>query len=210
MYERLLGRAPLATNVMLTTILWGTGDILAQRLAGDYDAKRALVTAGYAGAVIGSTGHVWYQFIDKTARRTRLLPGSTAFIAAKIAADVLVFDSVHLGAFFAFMTWNETRSISQVKEKLEKDFAAAYIVDASFWSCFQALNFKYVPVRHQLQAVNLASVLESTFLCWARAEEDWVDSLAAKLPSISTSSSSPVTSDDALSVQRAESVSARI
>ncbi len=53
-----------------------------------------------------------------------------------------------------------------VKDKLRSDFLSAYIAELAFWPAFQAVNFWKVPVRHQLLAVNLACLVDATFLCW--------------------------------------------
>lgn len=53
-----------------------------------------------------------------------------------------------------------------VKDKLRSDFLSAYVAELAFWPAFQAVNFWKVPVRHQLLAVNLACLVDATFLCW--------------------------------------------
>lgn len=56
--------------------------------------------------------------------------------------------------------------LQDVKEKCRRDFWSAYAAELVFWPAFQAVNFWKVPVRHQLLAVNLACLLDATFLCW--------------------------------------------
>ena len=53
-----------------------------------------------------------------------------------------------------------------VKEKLRRDFLSSYLAELAFWPAFQVVNFWKVPVRHQLLAVNMACLLDATFLCW--------------------------------------------
>ena len=57
-------------------------------------------------------------------------------------------------------------AMQDVKEKCRRDFLSAYAAELVFWPAFQAINFWKVPVRHQLLAVNLACLLDATFLCW--------------------------------------------
>ena len=56
-----------------------------------------------------------------------------------------------------------------MKDKLRSDFLTAYLAELAFWPAFQAVNFWKVPVRHQLLAVNLACLVDATFLCWCVA-----------------------------------------
>ena len=56
--------------------------------------------------------------------------------------------------------------MQDVKQKLRNDFWSAYLAELAFWPAFQAVNFWKVPVRHQLLAVNLACLVDATFLCW--------------------------------------------
>jgi Mpv17 / PMP22 family len=54
------------------------------------------------------------------------------------------------------------------------DFWPTYLAEAAFWPGFQALNFLAVPVQHQLLAVNVACLADSTFLCWCVAANPWL------------------------------------
>ncbi len=56
--------------------------------------------------------------------------------------------------------------MKDVKQKCKRDFWSAYAAELVFWPAFQAVNFWKVPLRHQLLAVNLACLLDATFLCW--------------------------------------------
>jgi len=46
-------------------------------------------------------------------------------------------------------------------------------VDLAYWLPIQAFNFLKVPIRHQLLFVNVASLADCAFLCWANNCEDW-------------------------------------
>lgn len=37
----------------------------------------------------------------------------------------------------------------------------------------QAFNFTRIPVEHQLLAVNCMTLLDASFLSWARNQDDW-------------------------------------
>jgi protein Mpv17 len=115
--------------------------------------------------VVGPIGHAWYRFLDAWVA-ARLPRGSARFVAAKVLLDEVVFGPVHVAGFFAAVTLAEGGGVGAVKAKLARDFWPTYAAELAFWPAFQALNFWRVPVRHQLLVVNLACLLDATFLCW--------------------------------------------
>jgi hypothetical protein len=98
----------------------------------------------------------------------RLGLGSTSLVgvASKVVADAMIHDPVQIVAFFAFMEVVEGNSMKATAEKIRNEFWPLFVVDLCFWPAFQTLNFRNIPVKHQLLAVNAACILESTFLCW--------------------------------------------
>ncbi len=70
--------------------------------------------------------------------------------------------------------------MQDVKAKCKRDFLSAYAAELVFWPTFQALNFWKIPVRHQLLAVNLACLLDATFLCWYAAKPEQVACMHAR------------------------------
>ena len=82
-YTRALERHPLLTKVVTSTVLFGAGDLMSQKLEG----KTAVDTARLArmaawGAIFTPFAHVWYNQLDK------MIPGSGAtVVASKVVAD---------------------------------------------------------------------------------------------------------------------------
>jgi len=56
------------------------------------------------------------------------------------------------------------------KKKIAKDFLPTYAAEMCIWPPFQAFNFTRIPVEHHLLAVNLMTVLDVSFLSWARCQ----------------------------------------
>jgi hypothetical protein len=186
---------PLSLPLSLRTI----GDVTAQRLDAAYSTKHAdsdgpstssptplsgrhvAASAAYGAAVVGPVGHAWYRFLDAwvAARAPR---GSARFVAAKVLLDEIVFGPVHVAGFFAAVTLAEEApdgALEKIKDKLRRDFWPTYAAELAFWPAFQAFNFARVPVRHQLLVVNLACLLDATFLCWVSRRTGWGDGLLA-------------------------------
>jgi hypothetical protein len=45
----------------------------------------------------------------------------------------------------------------------------------------QTANFSYVPVRHQLLAVNTFSLLDAAFISWVGNQQDWLGKIMGRL-----------------------------
>lgn len=99
------------------------------------------------------------------------------FIAGKVVADTVVFAPLHIIGFFAFMTMTTGGTWEDAKRKIKKDFIPTFAAECTVWPAIQSLNFAKVPVDYQLLVVNLLTILDSTFVCWTAAHEDWMKEL---------------------------------
>ena len=82
-YTRALERAPLLTKVVTSTVLFGAGDFMSQKLEGkaELDTARLGRMAAW-GAIFTPFAHVWYNALDK------MIPGSgVTVVASKVVAD---------------------------------------------------------------------------------------------------------------------------
>lgn len=71
-YEQQLQRRPVMMQMATTAVLWGAGDVLAQRCMErrpKLDKRRVALTAAFGGVVMGSAGHWWYQSLDMLCSR---------------------------------------------------------------------------------------------------------------------------------------------
>lgn len=177
-YEHSLRTRPLQTQMVTSTILWGLGDLFAQRIDGkhNHDKLRTLSTAAYGGTVIGPIGHYFYMGMDKVVTRY-LKIGTVGFVLAKVLGDELLFGPVHVGGYFAWMTLAEGGSLQDVKHRIQQDFIPTFMAECLYWPFIQGVNFWKVPVKHQLLVVNTACLADSTFLSWAKAQDDWTKDL---------------------------------
>eukprot|EP01024_Parvocaulis_polyphysoides_P073242 TRINITY_DN9413_c0_g1_i1.p2 TRINITY_DN9413_c0_g1~~TRINITY_DN9413_c0_g1_i1.p2 ORF type:complete len:234 (-),score=31.25 TRINITY_DN9413_c0_g1_i1:373-996(-) len=186
-YEQQLQQQPLRTQMLTTGCIYIIGDTCAQQIEQkkELDKKRVLYTWAYATFFEGPVGHYWYLVLDLCTTRI-LPPSSIQFIGAKILADTFLMGPFHVACFFAAMKIGEGGGLADVRKKLEVDFWQTFVAECGFWIPFQTLNFWKVPVRHQLLAVNLAVLFESTFLCWAKSQEDWWKTLKQNLQAVTS------------------------
>ncbi|XP_015571717.1 protein Mpv17 [Ricinus communis] len=188
-YQQCLSTHPVKTQIVSSGFLWSIGDIGAQYIThstavsrhkkSDAEAefkinwKRVAITGLFGFGFIGPLGHYWYEGLDKIMRlRFQLPPKSLRFVAAKVAADTLIFAPFDLFVFFTYMGLASGKSVAQVKEDVRRDFLPAMIMEGSIWPIVQVANFRYVPVRHQLLYVNTFCLLDSAFLSWFEQQND--------------------------------------
>lgn len=149
------------------------GDLVAQKLEkhgsepepvsphnGTTDWARVLQTSAFGFFFMGPAGDAWYKGLDRVVA-SHFLPHSKRFIAAKVLLDTVVFGPIYVAAFFTYTVLVRGGTLEDVRAKLSKDFLPTFAAECAFWPAIQAANFSMIPVRHQLNVVNAASVLDS-------------------------------------------------
>uniref|UniRef100_A0A7S3VGX4 Peroxisomal membrane protein MPV17 n=1 Tax=Dunaliella tertiolecta TaxID=3047 RepID=A0A7S3VGX4_DUNTE len=185
-YERALHRRPVPTQMATSAVLWGAGDVLAQRVAEgkaskDIDKRRVGLTSVFGLSFMGPVGHYWYLGLDAMAHKY-FAAGSSRLIATKVIVDSLILGPLYVIAFYAFGSAVIDRSGWQgFKHKIDKDFISTYLAELVIWPAFQTFNFVKVPVQHQLLAVNFMTLVDASFLSWARNQENWVSTVTKAL-----------------------------
>ena len=139
--------------------------------AGGTDARRVALVTAYGGLFVGPLGHGWYELLDRVTRRY-WAAGTVRCIAAKIAADTVVFGPVHVASFFGLMGLAAGESRATVETRLRDKFWPTLVAESVAWPAVQALNFWRVPVQHQLLVVNVVSLADCTFLSWVKHQQD--------------------------------------
>ncbi|CAI0390016.1 unnamed protein product [Linum tenue] len=189
-YRNCLTSHPLKTQVISSGFLWGAGDIGAQyvthstaikrlQCTQDKEAefrinwKRVAITSAFGLGFVGPVGHFWYENLDKFIRlRLKLTPKSARFVAAKVAADSIIFGPLDLLVFFTYMGFSTGKNAAQVKEDVKRDFLPSLALEGGIWPLVQVANFRYVPVQYQLLYVNFFCLIDSAFLSWVEQQKD--------------------------------------
>lgn len=137
------------------------------------DRRRVLTTSLFGAGFVGPAGHYWYSGLEGFVKnRMRLRPASFQFVGAKLFFDTFIFGPVHLGAFFTYTGLVSGHSMQQVTKDLARDFVPAFVTEATVWPVIQTINFKLVPVQHQLLFVNFFCLLDSAWLSWLKYQRD--------------------------------------
>ncbi|GIL58957.1 hypothetical protein Vafri_13958 [Volvox africanus] len=174
-YERSLRKHPVMTQAATSALLWGLGDGMAQRIEnrgrGGIDARRVALTAAFGGAVIGPAGHGWYLMLERLVMQLGLACSLKSMLL-KVTADNLLYSPCYVLAFFAYGCMAiDGLSPAIFIEKMREEFMPTMLAEALLWPPYMAFVFSRVPVKHQLLAVNVATLFDVCFLSWVRGKD---------------------------------------
>eukprot|EP00040_Diaphanoeca_grandis_P036946 m.238398 g.238398 ORF g.238398 m.238398 type:complete len:271 (-) comp33722_c1_seq1:154-966(-) len=128
------------------------------------DLKRQTAIASYSLMYQAPFGHWWFGFLDRQTRR--FVPPAWS-VPTKVVMDQLVDATLGTSLYMSFVPWMEGHGdIDWVFHKMRLDFVPTYVVDCAFWPIVMALNFKYIPIKHQLLVANLAVFCWQTFMSY--------------------------------------------
>ncbi|GLT25425.1 hypothetical protein SLA2020_005540 [Shorea laevis] len=199
-YQNCLAIHPVKTQVISSGLIWGFGDFAAQTVTHftakrnrqfqendeklKINWKRVATTSLFGFGFVGPVGHFWYEGLDRYIRlRLFLQPNTYRFVAAKVAIDGFIFGPLDLLVFFSYMGFSTGKSMTQIKEDVQRDFIPAFLLEGGIWPIVQVVNFRFIPVRYQLLYVNFFCLLDSCFLSWIEQQENapWKERLKSLL-----------------------------
>lgn len=178
-YEGHLEKNPILTKSVTGSILWGVGDIVAQlvpqlvfeeadekdgKFEGlTYDAVRTGRAVAFGGFIHAPTSHLHFNFLEWLTVRTGV--SGLAIPVFKTIMEQFVYwswisNSMYHGAMGAMQGMTLTQIYDRIADVLMDTQKAQWV----FWIPVQLLNFKFVPVRHQLNVVLLTSIVWTALL----------------------------------------------
>ncbi|ETN38296.1 uncharacterized protein HMPREF1541_06327 [Cyphellophora europaea CBS 101466] len=167
-YQAKLAQRPLMTQAVMSAVLFGAGDTLAQQAVEkkgfrNQDVARTARMVGYGGLVFGPAATKWYQFLQKKIN----FSSNAATIAARVAADQTIFASTNMGVFLSTMAILEGGSPA---EKLKKSYVSGLTANWMLWPPVQAANFSIVPLEHRVLVVNVVSLGWNCYLSYLNSQ----------------------------------------
>lgn len=191
-YEGHLASRPVATKAVSGSILWGLGDLVAQVLPTlmddsasesddvnekeenkfQYDFPRTARAVFFGFAIHAPLSHVHFNFLEWMTVR-----GGFQGLAAPVFKTVMeqfvywswISNSLYHGAMGAM----QGKNFQQIQDRIEDVLMDTQIAQWKFWIPVQLLNFKFVPVRHQLNVVLVTSIVWTALLsAWYPPEEN--------------------------------------
>ena len=154
---------PFVTQSVLTGMLLGVGDIIAQQIETDkkYSTKRTLKMAAFGLFAVGPVVVTWMNLLDKVK-----LASVYSTLGVRLALDQFAFTPFSLAGFFTGMSLMEGHSLEQTKTKLSEKYFDTLKASWSVWIPIQAVNLGFVPVAHRPVVIQIAAIGWNTFLSY--------------------------------------------
>jgi len=161
-YQSKLNSRPLFTQAVTTAVLFATGDVVAQQVVerrgfAKHEVARTGRMFAYGGLIFGPVATTWFGFLA----RKVVLKNKKAEVAARVAADQLLFAPVMIQVFLRSMATMEGVS---AQEKVDKSWWPALQANWMVWPFVQGINFTFVPLQYRVLAVNVVSIGWNCFL----------------------------------------------
>ncbi|XP_064404738.1 uncharacterized protein LOC135349981 [Halichondria panicea] len=173
-YNKQLKRAPLVTKSITSGILFGSGDVIAQVVVGNdrFDIARFGRAWIFGTFLLGPLSHLHFNFLEWLVVRKLALQGNSMSLA-KMFVDQFTYWAAGINTIYLFtLPKLEGRSVedsvANVKERLWDVLKANWMV----WPVAQFVNFRFIPVPHQLNFVLIVSLFWATYLSWFNKQKD--------------------------------------
>ena len=198
-YEELLESDPVKTKMVTGSFLWGLGDFVAQvvpqLMSSDdedkdekndsvnsssssskgfnYDLVRTGRAVFFGFALHAPLSHVHYNFLESLTVRLGITGGIKIPIFKAVMEQFVYWSWISNTLYHGAMGAMQGKTFDQVYKKLEDVLWETQKAQWVFWIPVQLLNFRFVPVRHQLNVVLTTSVVWTALLsAWYPPEDD--------------------------------------
>ncbi|KAJ1619557.1 hypothetical protein T492DRAFT_1084733 [Pavlovales sp. CCMP2436] len=173
-YEACLEASPIQTKMVTSGVLYAVGDCMGQAIinvrtpAGEqkpgFDLGRFLRATAFGGIFYPPVAHVHYNFLEWLVVKQWKV--SVAYMPwAKMFMEQFVYWGWFSNGYYhavlgALQGMTPVQIYDRVADTLWDTLKAQWV----FWIPVQLLNFKFVPLRHQLNLVLVVSLVWTTFL----------------------------------------------
>eukprot|EP01117_Protostelium_nocturnum_P000132 TRINITY_DN1020_c0_g1_i1.p1 TRINITY_DN1020_c0_g1~~TRINITY_DN1020_c0_g1_i1.p1 ORF type:complete len:201 (+),score=53.86 TRINITY_DN1020_c0_g1_i1:137-739(+) len=181
-YIHLLKSNPIQTKTGTAITLGFLGNVVTQKIfekQPSFDWSRALKVLPYY-AVMMPIAHFWYKFLDALFERRRQrqknedegkaekpktgLAVIDSTVLKKLALDELIFDPFCIVLFYSVVGLLERKSLSQIGQKIRKEYWETQLMSWRLWPAVQLINFAFVPGDFRILFVNVVSFMWGIFL----------------------------------------------
>jgi len=193
-YESHLNSQPVLTKAITGSILWGLGDCVAQvvppafakddegltELAAPvkkefvYDVLRTAKAVFYGFVIHAPLSHLHFNFLEWMTIKAGL-QGLSITVFKTVMEQFVYWSWFSNSLYHGAMGLMNGLSLDQTYDRITEVLMPTQYAQWSFWIPVQLLNFQFVPVRHQLNAVLLTSVVWTALLsAWYPPEDKTV------------------------------------
>lgn len=173
-YEYHLHERPIQTKMVTGSFLWSVGDAVAQivpylaskdpnKPAFSYDWPRTGRAAFFGFAIHAPASHLHFNFLEWMTVKSGLT-GLSIPVFKTIMEQFVYWSWISNSMYHGAMSLMQGQSITQAVTKIEDVLWETQKAQWAFWIPIQLLNFRFIPVRHQLNVVLLTSIVWTALL----------------------------------------------
>lgn len=173
-YEHHLHERPVQTKMVTGSFLWSLGDAVAQivpymatkdpnKPAFHYDWPRTGRAAFFGFAVHAPASHVHFNFLEWMTVKSGLM-GLSIPVFKAFMEQFVYWSWISNSMYHGCMELMQGHTIPQAVTKIEGVLWETQKAQWVFWIPIQLLNFRFIPVRHQLNVVLLTSIVWTALL----------------------------------------------
>jgi len=188
-YESHLKKNPVPTKMATGSFLWGVGDAVAQvvpkivpgnntdsiadsesNFSYDYNRTGRAVLFGFA--IHAPLSHLHFNFLEWMTVKGGFT-GMSIPVFKTVMEQFVYWSWVSNSLYHASMGAMQGMTANQISDRISDVLWDTQVAQWAFWIPVQLVNFRYVPVRHQLNVVLIVSVAWTALLsAWYPPEEE--------------------------------------
>ena len=173
-YEGHLEARPIITKGVTGGILYAVGDCVGQNVANKdseepvpYDYARTMRCTLYGLIFYPPLAHLHYNFLEWLVV-TRMATSVAAMPFVKMFIEQFTYFGVGSNIYYhAVLGGLQGMTVAEIDHRVRDTLWDTMKAQWAFWPVAQLINFKFVPVRHQLNYVMSLSLVWTTFLSLA-------------------------------------------
>jgi len=126
------------------------------------DMRRQGAIATLALVYQAPFSHWWFGFLDRTSKR---FVKPAYMVPFKVLMDQCIDACLGTTLYMSLVPFLEGRADTDwIYHKMRLDFIPTWLIDCLYWPAVQAVNFAFVPVKHQFLVMNLGVVFWQVFM----------------------------------------------
>lgn len=170
-YNNQLARAPVITKSITSGVLFGLGDMIAQFIvpedSGKLNWKRVARASIFGSLLLGPLAHLHFNFLDWLVVKRLALTGN-GMPFAKMFVDQFTYWAISINTLYLFsLPKLEGKTNKEAWGNVEERIWPTMKANWTLWPIAQIINFKLIPVAHQLNFVLIVSLGWASYLSWA-------------------------------------------
>lgn len=160
-YSNLVSRHPFATQCLVSGVMTGLGDAIAQTFFNEdkpYSIPRTLKFSLIGACYFGPVCTFWMRKLDAIYGPSKPVQ--------KLLTDQILASPIITGGFLVVFGMVNGKTVTESFEFLKSELLPVMMRGWPFWGTVQAVNFALVPLNYRVLVIQAAAVVWNTFLSW--------------------------------------------